>query len=212
MLKASWIFERGGRWRVGNGESINIIGDDWLPHGSPMLYREDAFAELHLNKVADLISNGTWRHDLIEYVFSPATATCILVVPLPLQVYSDILFWSETFDGWYTSKSGYDFIRRWQYQAEASSSTVFVLPTTFWQRIWKSTTIPRCKEVVWRASSGFLPVRASLRQRGMDVDPSCPWCGIEEETTSHVLFQCPVVARFWFVALGLHVDDGGGFS
>lgn len=43
------------------------------------------------------------------------------------------------------------------------------------------------------------------------MDPSCPWCGVDEETTIHVLLQCPVVARFWFVAMGLRVDGIGEF-
>ncbi|XP_057418993.1 uncharacterized protein LOC130713222 [Lotus japonicus] len=203
MLKTSCIFVKGGRWRVGNGESINIVDDPWLPNGSPLIFRQDLFEELGLRKVVGLLVSGRWNEALVEQVFNPATAQCILAVPLPVQAREDLLFWPKTQDGWYNAKSGYKFIRRIHDQVVPSSSSTPVIPAAFWKVVWSSTALPRCRELVSRASSGFFPVRSRLRRRGIDVDPSCPWCGIDDETTSHSFLLCPVIARLWFAVLGI---------
>ncbi|XP_057444623.1 uncharacterized protein LOC130736863 [Lotus japonicus] len=152
-----------------------------------------------------------WNVDLIDHVFSPATAACILVGSLPIHGCCDLLFWPETQDGWYTSKSGYEFIRRLHAQEEASSSSAPVIPAAFWRLIWRSSAIPQCRELVWQACSSFLPVRGGLRMRGIDVDPACPWCRVDNETISHVLLLCPMIEHLWFAAMGLRVARTGEF-
>ncbi|XP_057452170.1 uncharacterized protein LOC130743990 [Lotus japonicus] len=207
ILKSSRIFKRGGRWRLGNGQSVNILHDAWLPNGAPLVYRQDLFEELHLKMVSDLLVNGRWNVSLVEMVFNPASAAVILAVPLPIQSCVDRLFWPGSPDGWYTSKSGYEFLRLENRSLLASSSTAAVVPGPFWTQVWKAHSLPRCKEVMWRACAGYLPVRTALRRRGLDVDPSCPWCGLEEETEVHVLLSCPVIQRIWFAIMGLGVTE-----
>ncbi|XP_057436973.1 uncharacterized protein LOC130729288 [Lotus japonicus] len=56
-----------------------------------------------------------------------------------------------------------------------------------------------------------MPVRTKLRKRGLDVDPLCPWCGIEEESIPHVLLECFCIRRVWFAVLGVHVTGATSF-
>jgi hypothetical protein len=53
---------------------------------------------------------------------------------------------------------------------------------------------------VWRALWGRLPVRANLRRRGVIIsinDAVCPFCSVEEESVSHILFNCNFSWRIW---------------
>ncbi|XP_057441686.1 uncharacterized protein LOC130733484 [Lotus japonicus] len=46
----------------------------------------------------------------------------------------------------------------------------------------------------------MLPIRRSLRSRGIEVDPGCPFCGIDEESSHHILMLCPAVQAAWFAS------------
>lgn len=67
---------------------------------------------------------------------------------------------------------------------------------------------------------GAVPTRSSLRRRGLDMDPSFPVCGHEEESIDHLFLHCPLAHGCWFVRLGLRVEPelsihgvhGGGAS
>ncbi|XP_057419100.1 uncharacterized protein LOC130713345 [Lotus japonicus] len=115
--------------------------------------------------------------------------------------------WPETVDDNYCSKSGYVFVRRKVLGACSSTSSQSSLPAPLWKKFWRTDAQPRCKEVAWRVVSGLLPVRASLRRRGLDVDPLCPLCAFDEETIFHLFVSCPVAQSFWFgspLSLRLH--------
>lgn len=58
--------------------------------------------------------------------------------------------------------------------------------------------LPRCKDVAWRACCSLLPIRDSLRRKGVDVDPACPLCVEYDETVTHIWLECPIARGFWF--------------
>jgi hypothetical protein len=55
------------------------------------------------------------------------------------------------------------------------------------------------KVFFWRACKNILPTRENLFKRKILSDHSCPVCGIEEEMTSHILWQCPSAQDVWSV-------------
>ncbi|XP_057415033.1 uncharacterized protein LOC130709921 [Lotus japonicus] len=173
-------------------------------------YRQDLAAELALSKVANLINHEqhSWKKDLIEHVFSPSTAEEILSIPLSINGGLDVLFWTTDSRGQHTSKAGYNFLMH-QASREAPSSSSFVLFTAgFWKGFWASTALPRCKQVSWRVVSGYLPLRAKLIRRHVDVDPGCNLCAEESETEEHLFMHCPSTCQVLFASpLSLRVDN-----
>ncbi|XP_057432423.1 uncharacterized protein LOC130725188 [Lotus japonicus] len=141
-----------------------------------------------------------WNRDLVELVFWPPTAHEILQIFLPMRPASDVLFWPLTSDGGYTTKSAYGFIRQRRIRIEASSSSGQLPHARFWKTLWAVDALPRCNEVAWRVAKNIVPVRCALCVRGMQVEEECPFCGVHPETIVHVLFLCPVVARWWFAS------------
>ena len=53
------------------------------------------------------------------------------------------------------------------------------------------------KKILWRALHDILRTKENLRRRKILQDPSCPVCGLEPETISHILWQCQSTRDVW---------------
>ncbi|XP_057458292.1 uncharacterized protein LOC130749012 [Lotus japonicus] len=210
LLNSAWIFHDGGLWRVGNDTSIRAWDDKWIPNCGPIVYREDAAAELGVLHVSDLMlpMGGGWDRNKVEFLCWPPTARAILSIPLSFQPHNDCFFWPDTGDGCYTSKSGYSFIKKKQLERESSSSSSLVLAPALWTKLWKADAAPRCRETAWRACLNLLPVRSTLHRRGVALEPCCPRCPDIAETVQHALLFCPFAKLAWFASpLNLRFDE-----
>ncbi|XP_057426531.1 uncharacterized protein LOC130719958 [Lotus japonicus] len=105
----------------------------------------------------------------------------------------DRIFWMAKEDGRYDTKSSYEFILQGHTLASSSGAT-----SGIWKALWQSISIPRCKELIWRACHDIVPVRAVLVNRGTVTDSICPLCGDEDETLVHAFFGCSELAPVWF--------------
>lgn len=65
---------------------------------------------------------------------------------------------------------------------------------------------PRIQFFMWLASKGRIQCRANLFKKKIVDSPVCEVCGASEETTDHIILQCPFVRSFWNV-IGLPVSD-----
>ena len=50
---------------------------------------------------------------------------------------------------------------------------------------------------MWRACHNLLPTRDNLCWKKIISDPICPICGLEVETTFHILWACPSTMDMW---------------
>ncbi|XP_057444846.1 uncharacterized protein LOC130737093 [Lotus japonicus] len=131
-----------------------------------------------------------------------------MALPLPMVPQRDTCIWPLTPDGFYSTKSGYQFLQREEESSAGMASTVPSLPSTAWKRLWKAPALPRCRETGWRACLGALPFCEVLHARGMDLDPICPRCQAASETVHHALLFCPMVKATWFASsLGLRLQQ-----
>lgn len=53
------------------------------------------------------------------------------------------------------------------------------------------------KNFLWRACREILPTKANLCKRKVITDPSCPICGLAEDTSIHILWECPSARYVW---------------
>jgi hypothetical protein len=72
ILKASWILRKGGLWKVGNGESINIWNDPWIPT-SPNRKVVTPRGLVLLTKVNQLLDpiSRQWDEELVSSILIP---------------------------------------------------------------------------------------------------------------------------------------------
>jgi ribonuclease HI len=195
ILAGREVLSQGLIKRVGDGNSIDIWNDRWIPHhfgGKPLTPRDGQPAVL----VADLISpSGHWREDFIWQHFIPVDANAILSIPVRPQ-YEDIWAWEPEKYGVYSVRSAYrllDAARIRDAEDDAAGGSEDVA----WKKIWSLKVPPKVKVFWWRVLHEFLPARQILHRRHLEPIPNCEVCGAEEETIRHVLVECTVARQFW---------------
>ena len=66
-----------------------------------------------------------------------------------------------------------------------------------WRHIWKLRLPNAEKNFIWRACKEILPTKNNLYRRKIVEDALCPICGLEEETSLHILWDCPSARDVW---------------
>ena len=85
-MSAQYLLREGCRKRVGDGVSISIWDDTWLPQFPYRIATPDVGNE-QISSVSDLIvhSTSSWNRELIEETFLPKDCAQIFSIPLSLQ-------------------------------------------------------------------------------------------------------------------------------
>ena len=66
-----------------------------------------------------------------------------------------------------------------------------------WGVIWKLAIPNAGKNFMWRAYHNLLPTKRNLLSRKVVKEPMCPFCEMEEETVSHIIWECPSSRDVW---------------
>jgi hypothetical protein len=111
---------------VGNGPSIKVWEDNWLPH--PPIRKQNAVEVLKVNELIVKYTNSWKNKAQIDSIFEENTALC-----------------------------------------GGLALTVF----------------------------NTLPTRLGLSKKKIPVDPICSICQHEEESTTHILWECPLARNVW---------------
>ncbi|PIM98337.1 hypothetical protein CDL12_29184 [Handroanthus impetiginosus] len=84
ILAAKHLLQLGVRWRVGNGRSINVRTDPWLPSAGSFKTFTPPISGLNTLKVESLIYPDYcgWRNDVINSLFWKVDIERILKIPL----------------------------------------------------------------------------------------------------------------------------------
>lgn len=188
IWKAKELLQEGLVWRVGDGTSINIWGERWIP--SPTTYSiQSPVRILPSNaKVSSLIEweKRCWNVPLLQ-------ACSIIICP---GQQPDVKVWAGTKSGEFTVKSAYHLAREVSARGEGGCSSGPQIEEV-WKQIW-SLRSPRVVQFfLWKACQNILPTKANLYKRNLSLDPLCPICGRSEETVCHILWHCPSTHDVW---------------
>lgn len=199
IQNAIWVISKGSCWRIGDGGSINIWEDNWVPTYKGLKVMTTKGPNHFVNRVKDLINSqeSLWNKVILEDQFISIDIDQISQIPLINTTNPDSLMWMHDPTGIYSVKSGYNTLRTWQTQQINNTSTSSD-ETLIWKKIWSLHTIPRHKVLLWRILNDSLPVRSSLRKRGIQCYPLCPRCHSKTETITHLFMSCPLSKRVWF--------------
>ena len=139
-------------WRIGNGESVRIKKDKWLP-SQPSKYIVSAIPQMPPDsKVSDLIDqdNTAWKTDVVQQLFLPQEALEILSIPLSERLPPDRIIWACTPSRKFTTSSAYKLMIACDLAHNASPSNPEAR-RHFWKRIWQLRTPKKIKHFVWKA-------------------------------------------------------------
>lgn len=203
ILKGLDLLKKGIVWRVGNGESIKVWEDPWLPCGTtrrPITPRRGIL----ISRVAELIDPITesWDVGLVESIFWPEDVPKILAIPVHAGM-EDAIAWHYDSKGIFSVKSAYrvlcdDQNRRSRYDSAASSSKDGAKSKKVWGRIWDMEAPSRLKHFLWHLAHNSLALRVNLKHRGVKVeDDRCFLCHRDGEDGGHLFFKCKQVRAIW---------------
>ena len=109
IMVAQDVVRDGHQWQVGDGTSIQIWRDKWLPKSSTfrVIFMPNTLPETAT--VSELIdeAKGEWNVDLVKHVFLPDDAHTILGIPRSSKRNRDRMIWAYTPQGTFTVNSAY---------------------------------------------------------------------------------------------------------
>ena len=212
ILSARSLLAKGLRRVVGNGHSVNIWHDPWMPSlpNFRVLQREPQ-AEGGPVNVRELISQGEWNKVELMKWFSAWEIAGILSIPLPRHPCEDRWVWHHSKKGEFTVRSAY-FVALNLAKCDGASTSVG-RPRSVWKRLWRSQLPTKIKSFGWRVLHGGIPVRSLLRCRNVVDDVICPMCGNDKEDVMHALVLCVEARMVWhFSPLRIDVTNEPPFS
>ncbi|KAL8100419.1 hypothetical protein AgCh_032616 [Apium graveolens] len=178
-------------WRVGNGQSISILNDPWLPDAhDPYIH---SYSEAFINQnVSSLMVTGehVWDVELISDMFIDRDAELILSIPLDNDS-ANSWYWRGEKLGEYSVKSAYLLIQ------DSKNSNRSEDNSGFWRKLWNLKIPSKVKNFLWRAVNNCLPTKDLLRVKQVQVSSICPTCNISSESTLHALVLCSFAVSCW---------------
>lgn len=116
IWEAKEVLCQGFRWIGGDEESICAHKDPWLRGKHNFRVENHHLQEAKTEKVSQYFRPSTkeWDEVHIRQAFTSIDVEAVLKVRIPQNNVKDRLTWTASNDGFYTLKSGYDFLRsRW---------------------------------------------------------------------------------------------------
>jgi hypothetical protein len=198
IFQARHVIRRGARWRVGNGNSIRVWHDRWIPIPSagvpvtpPNELPEDAY-------VSSLIQVGTglWNKEMVERIFIPSEASLILSTTLSSRAPNDLLIWGGEKSGKYSVRSAYRILATIDLDGNPGCSTSEYW-RMFWKKIWSVQVPFKSRNFLWRVCIDALPTLVKLQCRTIISTACCSFCLAEDEDILHALWTCPLLIPLW---------------
>ena len=110
LMAAQGVVRKGIRWQVGDGKSIRVWCDKWVPKPSTYMVVSLETQSPWVILVKDLINRGIfkWDADLVNRCFNAKDASAILGIPLSSMGRKDRLIWVACNSGKFSVKSAYE--------------------------------------------------------------------------------------------------------
>jgi hypothetical protein len=196
------LLQKGLIWRVGDGNSIKVWQDPWLPVPSTFKVQSPVTVLPRDSYVRDLIDSDTgwWKIALVHEIFLPEEAVLICGIPICPRRQGDRLEWVGTKNGIYSVKSAYHLAKE-QFESTNGSCSSYSQTSQQWNKVWRIKGAPVVKMFMWQACSEILPTNANLYRKKIIDSPLCPVCELESETVAHVLWACPAAKDVWLESL-----------
>ncbi|KAL2892194.1 LINE-1 reverse transcriptase-like protein [Bienertia sinuspersici] len=194
ILSARELLEKGIRKVVGNGRSIDVWQDPWVPGLQDYkLKPREQIPEDYPRMVSDLLEHGQWKEELLDHICTEEECKAIIKIPLSMGS-PDFWSWSHTKDGRFSVRSAY-FVELNKGDTHNASSRT--MNKEEWSKVWLAAVPPKVQHFGWRVLHNSIPVRVNLTKRGVQIEDRCPQCGEAEETILHMLFECQEVRQIW---------------
>ena len=109
ILAARQVIEERPRWCIGNGESIHIWKDRWIPTSESFRVMSPVVVHSGLEKVPSLldIDRRAWDVVKVRNTLPSHEAKVVKSIPISISLPEDSIIWAWTPNGRFTVKSTY---------------------------------------------------------------------------------------------------------
>lgn len=140
ILHGRELLTHGIRWGIGDGKTVKIISDNWIPRFPPVILKPTS--PIPLTATVHCLINeesGTWNLENVHAFFSHATALQILQVPISRHAGDDFVCWPHTRHGTFTVRSAYNLARSNKFlQAHSKNGRGMFSNWTANEKDWKA--------------------------------------------------------------------------
>lgn len=169
---------------MGNGRSINIWRDNWLPRdmGLKVSGRRRPCC---LRRVDQLLLDGgrAWNSSLLQRCFWAHDVEAILQIKIAGPEYEDVLAWQRERTGCFSVR-----LEQAKQGLQASSAHPLVA-RPLWRKIWQLQVPNKVRIFAWKVAHGALPTKLNKWRRRLEHTNECVICGLEAESEYHALIQ-----------------------
>jgi hypothetical protein len=177
-------FKRGCIWRPGNGSTINIWSDHWVPD-SPTRMVTTPRGRCLLTRVEELINptTGGWDEDLLRENFWSVDVYRILRILLPNYDQPHFIAWNTNKTCCFIVKSAYhmEWWVEYRRRAQRSDATDRSSSHEVWKRILRTKVSRKVQIFTWRALHGIVPCLCVLANRHIGSAVNCPVYTVDAE-------------------------------
>jgi hypothetical protein len=202
------LLEKDVVWRIGNGSSVRIFRDNWLPRvDDPKVAMKRRTNRRRW--VSELIDPATrsWDERLIQEIRYAHDADMVLSLKLPMTPYDDFVAWLPEKNGMFTVSSacrlGLEPALTAMSPGQSSSNPNG--DRRIWDLVWKAKVPLKLKVFAWKAATETLVVKVAVHRRISTVLPTCTICGCGVESVHHALVTC-TLARALREGMRAHWD------
>ena len=178
-MAAKSVVEDGIRCSIGNGESVQILKDKWIPKPNTYKIMTPINPLLYNEKVSTLIDKekAMWKSERINSIFLPHDAKSILSIPLSVASPVDHKVWSATANGVFSVSSAYRICHKQLTKVDVGECLSSTRMISLWKSVWQLHCPNKIKNFIWRACKDILPTKTKLKDRKIPLDVECDICG-----------------------------------
>ena len=135
------LLKKGVVWRVGNGNSIQILRDNWIPRQSGLMVKSlKTWSRIRWVNQLILPQTREWNVPLINQLFYRFDAEEICKIKLPVSETEDHLAWNYEKNGIFTVRSAYRLGMNLKQQEGIVGSfrSISYGRENLWNLVWKA--------------------------------------------------------------------------
>ena len=162
LMESKSVVERGMRWNIGNGRSVDVWRDRWLPTPNSFKVISLRSHGSLVERVEHLLDSDrkAWDINKMRSTFLPFKAKTMLGIPISPSLPNDSRIWTWTSNGIFTVRSVYGVALK-------------MLKDKVWKSIWRLKCPSKIKHFLWKACKNILPTNFYLTRRKVSRWDGC---------------------------------------
>ena len=202
IMAAKQVINRGSRWCIGNGASVCIWKDRWIPKLESFKASSPHADHQNEERVSSLLDAASrcWDVAKVRAIFLPHEAEAVLSIPISFRLPEDSMRWAWSSNGKFSVKSAYLVAQKWlkegKGRADGGSSSNNSSMKAIWKLTWHMNCLNKIKHFFWRACKNILPTKLKLKDKGIGRDDRSEFCE-QSESSGHALWSCKTAEEVW---------------